>query len=171
MSEKKSDRVIAEKPSRLLGIALPIVILGYAVDQIVKKIAEGKLQTVGEAPFIPGILKLTYVENTGAAFSILQGKMPFFITVTSVVVIAVVWLMLRGYFKRTFSFVAISFVLAGALGNLVDRIRQGYVVDMFEPEFMRFAIFNVADIFLTLGGIALVLYVLFHREKQDGKQN
>jgi signal peptidase II len=149
---------------RFLLLALPVIILGICLDQAVKFWAAAVLKQADRV-LIPGILRLTYVENTGAAFSILRGSRTFFLILTAISLMLGFYALLFVKIRRV-GFWALSFVMAGAIGNMLDRIRFGYVIDMFEPIFVRFAIFNVADIFLTLGGITLALYILFwHDEK------
>jgi signal peptidase II len=145
-----------------LLLAPPIVIL----DQLVKRWAAETLQYSPSRPFIPGV-DLTYAENTGAAFSILSGPGArwFLVSVSTLAVIAIIAAVFKRWIDGLFGVVAISCVLGGAAGNLADRIFNGYVVDMFEFTFMRFAIFNVADIFITAGGIGFCIAVLLEARK------
>ncbi len=140
----------------------PAVIL---LDQAVKGWAQGSLRAVALSSFvqdrvlIPGILGLTYAENTGAAFSMLSGQ-PFAMGLISVLCIGLGWLLLRSYRLGTLSRIGAMLMLGGAVGNLIDRLFRGYVIDMFEFLFVRFAIFNVADAAVTAGAALLFLTML-----------
>lgn len=145
----------------MLGIVLAVLIaLMVGLDQLLKYLAVLYLKPVGTAPFIPGVLGLRYVENNGAAFSILAGKQTLLIVVTGIALL--VW----GYFlffKRPSNKVELAgmtLVLAGGIGNLVDRIANGFVVDFIDVLFMQFAVFNLADVFVCLGFALLIVGVL-----------
>ena len=141
-----------------------------AVDQIVKHLVMTSIGFGEHVPFIPYILELTYVENTGAAFSIFS-KHTWALALVSLVMSAVLALALwKGLFKHPFGKLALTLLLAGAVGNLIDRAFRGYVVDMFNVLFMRFAVFNVADICVVLGGIAGGIYYLFLMDKLEPKK-
>ena len=141
-----------------------------AVDQIVKYLVMTSIGFGEHVPFIPSILELTYVENTGAAFSIFS-KHTWALALVSLVMSAVLALALwKGLFKHPFGKLALTLLLAGAVGNLIDRACRGYVVDMFNVLFMRFAVFNVADICVVLGGIAGGIYYLFLMDKKKKKK-
>ena len=141
-----------------------------AVDQIVKYLVMTSIGFGEHVPFIPYILELTYVENTGAAFSIFS-KHTWALALVSLVMSAVLALALwKGLFKHPFGKLALTLLLAGAMGNLIDRACRGYVVDMFNVLFMRFAVFNVADICVVLGGIAGGIYYLFLMDKLEPKK-
>jgi signal peptidase II len=119
-------------------------------------------------PIIPNILSFTYVQNTGAAWSIFEGQMGFFTVITLIAVAVVTYLMIRYRNENKLFILGLSFVLAGALGNFIDRIRLGYVVDMFQTDFMNFPIFNVADMALCIGVGLIFIYTIFD-EKMKGK--
>ena len=141
-----------------------------AVDQIVKYLVMTSIGFGEHVPFIPYILELTYVENTGAAFSIFS-KHTWALALVSLVMSAVLALALwKGLFKHPFGKLALTLLLAGAVGNLIDRAFRVYVVDMFNVLFMRFAVFNVADICVVLGGIAGGIYYLFLMDKLEPKK-
>ena len=141
-----------------------------AVDQIVKYLVMTNIAFGDHVPFIPCILELTYVENTGAAFSIFSGH-TWVLALVSLVMSAVLALALwKGLFKHPFGKLALTLLLAGAVGNLIDRAFRGFVVDMFNVLFMRFAVFNVADICVVLGGIAGGIYYLFLMDKLEPKK-
>lgn len=133
-----------------------------AADQITKYITVANIPLYGAVPFIPGVVRFTYVRNTGAAFSSFQGQQWLFALVFAVFTVLVLW----EYFKSPMPFTkldrwCIAAIYGGALGNMIDRVRLGYVVDMIEAEFMTFPIFNVGDVFITCGCILLVIRLIF----------
>ena len=141
-----------------------------AVDQIVKHLVMTSIGLGEHVPFIPYILELTYVENTGAAFSIFS-KHTWALALVSLVMSAVLALALwKGLFKHPFGKLALTLLLAGAVGNLIDRAFRGFVVDMFNVLFMHFAVFNVADICVVVGGIAAGLYYMFLMDKLEPRE-
>ena len=132
------------------------------VDQLSKYITVANIDLYEKIPFLPGFLGLTYTQNTGAAFSTLEGMRWVFVIIFALVTAAILY----EYFKKpmpftTFDRWCIAAVYGGALGNIIDRIRLGYVVDMIETEFMVFPIFNVADCFICCGCIALMVHLVF----------
>ena len=131
--------------------------LTLAADQVVKALARG---LTGPVALIPGLLGLRYSENTGMAFSLLS-RHTWLLALLSAALIVAGWLALRRYRLGRLSRVAAMLMLGGALGNLIDRVFVGYVVDMFEVLLFRFAIFNVADMALTVGSVLLAATLLF----------
>ena len=145
-----------------IGIAL---ILG--LDQLTKYIAVLKLMRVRTLPLIPEVFHLTYVENSGAGFGIFQ-NFTWLLAAFSAVVAAI----LMGYVlwkkpKHPCLITALTFLCGGALGNLIDRVRLGYVVDFLDFTLIDFPVFNVADCFVTVGAILLAVYIIWFSE--DGK--
>ena len=138
------------------------------VDQLVKYLIVANIPLYGQAPLVPGIIKLTYVQNTGAAFSSFEGMMWLFVLIFAAFTVAIVW----EYRRRSFGFTGfewwcIAAVYGGGLGNMIDRIRLGYVVDMFRTEFMVFPVFNVADCFITCGCIAIMASQIIGMARQS----
>lgn len=140
----------------LAAIATGIVIL----DQITKALVVANIPLDGYVKAIPGLFHLTYIRNTGAAFSMLEGQRTFFLIITALFLGAIIYCVAKKVFSRPYLWIFAA-ITGGAIGNLIDRIRFGYVVDMIAVDFMNFAIFNVADIFLTCGAVVLVVYTLF----------
>lgn len=140
---------------------LIVAALLVVCDQLVKYWVVSNL-SLGEAMnVIPNVFSLTYYQNSGAAWSILQGQMWFFAIVTFVAVPLCIWLLWKNRRGSKFYSLALGLVIAGALGNFIDRMRLGYVVDMFQTDFMNFPIFNVADMCLTIGVAMVFIYALF----------
>ena len=141
------------------------IILLVILDQAVKYLVKTNIPLGGSVPFLPGILGLTHIHNEGAAFSMLTGARWFFVVLTVVFLGFGLWVLWKKKLRHPLGIWSWVLVLAGAAGNLIDRCLYGYVVDMFEVQFMRFAIFNVADIFVVLGGILFCVYYLFLHDK------
>ena len=147
-----------------------LVVALVVLDQVVKFLVRANIPLGGDVPFLPHILQLTYVQNTGAAFSLLEEHTWILTIVSLVVSVLLVVLLVKKVFPRPFAMAALSMVLAGAVGNLIDRALLGYVTDMFETLFMRFAVFNVADICVVCGAVMAVIYYLWLYEKYDKKE-
>ena len=128
---------------------------------VVQNIALGEIKS-----WIPNLVSLTYLQNRGAAFSMLQNQQWFFAVITLVVMAGAIWY-LHKHIEDSFWIVfGLVLIIAGGLGNFIDRISQGFVVDMFHLDFVNFAIFNVADSYLTVGVIVLMIAML--KEEMNG---
>lgn len=140
----------------LLAIAIVVI------DQITKHLVLTGIPLHGFVEAIPGLFHLTYIQNTGAAFSSFQGMGWLFAVVFVVFTAAVVWEFSNNKMGFTaFEKWCIAAVWAGGLGNMIDRLRFGFVVDMIAVDFMEFPVFNVADCFITCGCIALMVHLIF----------
>ena len=131
-------------------------------DQVSKYFVVLNIDLFEQVEFIPGLVSLTYVRNTGAAFSMLSGMRWLFIMIFVVITVLIV----VEYFKKPLPFTkferwCIAAVYGGGLANVIDRVRLGYVVDMIDVDFMEFAVFNVADCFITCGCIAMIISLIF----------
>ncbi len=151
---------------RWLAMVLLMTLI-VAADQITKALVRANIPYGTGVKVIPGVVQLTYVRNTGAAFSMLSGARWLFLVLVVVffaVLAVLIW-------KRVITAPAELWCLAaiggGAVGNAIDRALTGEVTDMIEPLFMDFAVFNVADIFITCGAAALVVYMLFFDRKKE----
>lgn len=138
-----------------------LVITIVLIDQITKYLSVSRLKELRSIAIIDGVFSLTYVENRGAAFGILQNQRWFFIVLTFIISIAMVYFLATHRQAPILLRVSIAFILGGALGNLIDRIRLGYVVDMLHFTLIDFPVFNVADCFVVVGTILLAYYILF----------
>lgn len=140
-----------------------LFVLGaVALDQWTKWLVVENIPLYGRVEFWPGVLSWTYTKNTGAAWSMLEGQRWLFILIFAVLTM----LLLLEYFKfsmpfNTFERWLIAAIYAGGLGNIIDRVRLGYVVDMIHTDFMNFPVFNVADCFITCGCITLMIHLIF----------
>lgn len=158
------------KPKRAFTTLLFLLVL-IAIDQYTKFLAVGRLK--GGEPFIllPGILELRYVENTGAAFGILKGGSALFFVIALAVSVFLFYLILRAPESRRYDPLRLDFcfIIAGALGNLIDRARLSYVVDFIYFRLIDFPVFNVADIYITCACIALMLLLMFYYDDSELK--
>ena len=143
---------------------MPYVLLSALIvvlDQWYKGFVVRSLGRVGaSAAFLPGVLRLTLVQNTGASWGILSGQTTLLLIVTALVCLAILCALLSEKPGASLGRLSFAFILGGAVGNALDRFLLGYVVDMFETEFVSFPVFNVADCFITVGAALLVLWVL-----------
>jgi len=139
-----------------------IIVLSVVLDQLSKWIVVTHLMPIGTHPFINGLIRFTYVENTGAAFGMMKGHRWLFLSVSSIAIVVMIIILFakRKTMKKTEA-VLLSFIIGGGIGNQIDRFAVGYVVDFIEFEFVDFAVFNIADSFITVGCILLLLYVIF----------
>lgn len=147
----------------ILLTAMVIALIG--IDQIIKYWAINSLQPKGSIDFIhfgkTEIFDLTYLENDGAIFGSMSGQRWFLIGFTAIVIAAGIFAMFKFLKRSKLLSIAVSLFVAGGIGNIIDRIRFGYVVDMFEFKLFKFAIFNFADICVTVAFVLLFVYGIF----------
>lgn len=138
-------------------------------DQWTKHLAVVHLANNNPLVLIPGVFELRYLENRGAAFGIMQNKIWIFAILTIIYLCAVVWIFFKIPRVKRYRMLHIIAVIltAGALGNFIDRIRLGYVVDFFYFSLIDFPIFNVADIFVVISFILLAICILFVYKDDD----
>lgn len=154
-----------------IALAAALVLVG--IDQLTKWLAVNYVKPEGTINLISfgdkEWLNLTYQQNTGAAFSILKDKQLFLIILTSIVILGVIILMLTKRVKKPVYVWSFSLIIAGGIGNLIDRIVHGYVVDFIDFRIIKFAVFNFADICAVVGTIILVLFY-FADEIKNSKE-
>ncbi|MFC2699365.1 MAG: signal peptidase II [Limosilactobacillus fermentum] len=138
---------------------LLFIVALVGLDQFVKYWVSANIALGTSHGFIPGLMNLTNLHNDGAAWSILEGQQWFFYLITLASVVVLAYLM-RQWRTNRWKMIALSLIMAGALGNFIDRVHQHYVVDMFELLPINFPVFNVADSCLTVGVIALIIIIL-----------
>ncbi|MGN0597683.1 MAG: signal peptidase II [Ruminiclostridium sp.] len=150
-------------------IALLAALALVGIDQLTKWLAVTILKPAGSVNLISiggkEWLNLTYVENTGAAFSILEGKQIFLIIITTVVIVGMIFMLLTKRVKSKPVIWSIALIIAGGIGNLIDRIFNGYVVDFVDVRIIRFAVFNFADICAVVGAALLILFIVIDEIK------
>ena len=139
-----------------IGVALCIFL-----DQISKVWAYSTLRLIDSIPIINGVFRLTYCENRGAAFGVLQNQLWLFAIITVVVIGAVILFMIKKKPKNKLLFLSLTLLTGGALGNFIDRIFRRFVIDFLDFCLINFPIFNVADCFVVVGAILLAIYILF----------
>lgn len=149
------------KNFRFIALLISFVIIGF--DQYFKQLAITYLSTRADfsVPIIKDFFHLTYVENRGAAFSLFEGKSVFLIGASVLISVVFIVVLLSNKVKSKFVMFAIALVIGGGIGNLVDRIARGYVVDYFDLRVINFAIFNFADCCVVVGTILIMIYILF----------
>ncbi len=137
------------------------------LDQAAKFFAAGLLSNVKTIPLLEDVFHLTYVENTGAGFGVFSGYTWMLTTLTVIIILAVIIYMLVKKPKNPWLVTALTFMMGGAVGNVIDRIRIGYVIDFFEFAFIDFPVFNIADCFITVGAVIFAIYVIFLSDKEE----
>ena len=133
---------------------------GLALDQWLKAYVTANIPLGQAQPLVPGLVELRTVHNYGAAWSSFSGQRWLLVAVTCCIVAAVAVLLARRVVRHPLGVAACTMIISGGIGNIVDRVRLGYVVDMFNLLFMEYPVFNVADIFVTGGAVVLVIYAL-----------
>lgn len=147
-----------------------IALLLIALDQLTKYLVRANIPMYGSVPFIPGVFDFTYIQNTGAAFSILAEHTWLLTLLSAVVVVIVALAVAKGFFRGRFGRFSAMLIMAGGVGNLIDRVLFKYVTDMIRTLFMDFPVFNVADCCITVGVVMLFIYVIFLMDKQEKKE-
>lgn len=149
----------------VLGAALLVL------DQWVKHWITVHLPLGETMPFLPGLVELRTVHNYGAAWSSFSGRRWLLLIVTGIIVAIVAWVLVRRIVRHPVGIAACFLILSGGIGNIIDRLRLGYVVDMFQLEFWQsYPVFNVADICIVLGCLLGAVYYLWLYEKYDKKE-
>lgn len=139
------------------------------IDQITKIITLKQLAPIGSVTIIENILSFTYVENRGAAFGIMQNSRIFFLIFTVILIGAIIYYTIKTKQNSKFYLISTSLIIAGGLGNFIDRLFRGYVVDMIEVTFIDYPVFNFADICIVIGAILFCVYMLFSKPENTEK--
>lgn len=164
------------KKHRIISLAASAVIL--IADQLVKYLVAANYELFYTTPIIKGLLEFCYLRNDGAAMGMLSGNRVFLIALPAVMIIAILFFEFSGKIKSSFLMWALSLVVGGGIGNLIDRIRFGYVVDFirFPVSFFNYS-FNIADCAVTIGAAMMIIYLIIDifrsnkSDKKDGKEN
>ncbi len=153
----------------ILAIAVNIVLI--AIDQLTKHLAVTRLKPLETVPLIKGVFSLTFVENRGAAFGILQGARWFFVILTLIVLAGLVYYYVKLPKTKVYGYVrgALVLICAGAIGNFIDRFFNGYVIDFLHATFIEFPVFNMADIYVVVGTALLFFLLLFFIKDEKEK--
>ena len=148
-------------------IALAAVALLVAADQITKYLISSRFETGESIHIIKGLLDFTYVRNRGAAFGMLANQRWVFLLLTTVIIAGICWLWCKGYIDHITGRISAVLIVAGGIGNMIDRIALGYVVDFIDVSpLFDFAVFNVADCCVTVGAAVMAVYVLFFLDEK-----
>lgn len=157
-----------QKAKQLLAAGAGVLAL-IGLDQWTKSLAVSHL--MGKDPYViwPGVFELQYLENRGAAFGMLQGRQGFFFVIGIIVLAAALYFFYRLPYRKKYLplGLCVAAIAAGAIGNMIDRLSQGYVVDFFYFCLINFPIFNVADCYVTVGAAALAVLVMFYYKDED----
>jgi len=145
----------------MLFYVLALVVL--VIDQVIKYFIHSSMYLGQSIPLLNGFVQLTYVRNTGAAFSLFLGFSPYLIVVGIAAVAAIIYFHFRSAKKDYYLQTALAFILGGSLGNLLDRILRSYVVDYIDFKF--FPVFNLADIMINIGVLLIIIRLI--KEEQD----
>lgn len=145
--------------------------LMIVLDQVIKFLVRANIPLGESVPFLPHIMDLTYVQNTGAAFSMLS-KHTWVLTLVSAAIVAVIAVLVaKGVLAGRLGKFSATLIMAGGIGNLIDRLFLKYVTDMFQTTFMNFAVFNWADCCVTVGAVLLFVYLLLFFGKDQKKED
>lgn len=151
--------------------AITVIVL-VLLDQITKWQALTKLKPIKNIVVIKGFLDFTFVENRGAAFGILSGRRVFFILLTVVVVVGIIYSFYKLPKTKEYNWLkcGLVLVLSGAVGNVIDRAVRGYVVDFLEVTFIKWPVFNLADIYVVIGACFILFLSLFVIKEEEKKE-
>ena len=150
-------------------LAAIIAIVAVILDQISKYIVVQNIGLYETVPFIKGFMSFYHTRNTGAAFSMFSDKRWVSMVFSFISMGLIVYMLIQEYRRHPLMNISLGMVLGGGVGNMIDRIRLGYVVDFFHTDFIDFAVFNVADCFITVGAVLLAVYVIFFEPRVEKK--
>ena len=152
------------------AISLAVIAVLTVIDRLTKYAAVSTVKIDGPKEFLFGLFNFTYVENTGAAFSMFSDKTDTLSLLTVLFLIAIFFILMKKMFESKYVNACLMLVFAGGLGNLIDRIAYGYVIDFIEPLFIDFAVFNFADCCITVGAFMLIGYEIYEIVKERKKK-
>ncbi len=168
-------KMLKIKKRTLLEYALysSIISLGIIFDQITKWLASEFLTKVETCPIIKGVIHLTYVENTGAAFGSFKDHRWIFMVTSSVMIVGLAVYLYFGYAETKLCAAAVAMIISGGIGNMIDRLAFGFVVDFIDFRIINFAVFNVADSFVCVGAALLAIAMIqdIRREAAAAKES
>lgn len=156
------------KNKNIWSVVMMIMIVAF--DQITKYIAKSYLYPDKAKDFMKGFVEFRYAENTGVAFSLFSGGRWIFIVLTSAVAIGILVYMFKRAQNNLWLYWTLGVLASGAIGNIIDRVYLGYVIDFINPTFVNFAVFNIADCAVTLGTISLIAYLVSDMFKKESKK-
>ena len=157
-------------------VSLAVIAVLTAADQLIKYFVLTYLKPIGEKLVIPGVLRFTYVENDGAMMGLFGGKAQVMMWITVVIIAVLLVLLLLKKINFGFNYCCLVAIIAGGIGNLIDRFRLGFVIDYIDVLFVKFYVFNFADCLITVGAFLIIGYQIYEiiretkgkKEKQNG---
>ncbi len=155
----------------MFAAAIVIAIASVVIDQLIKLYINGNIELYAERGFIPHVLSITHIRNSGAAWSIMEGKTWFLVLLPVVMIAAALWFMYRNRHGSKLALVSLGLVVGGGIGNLIDRVRLHEVIDYLKCEFIDFPIFNFADICVVVGAVLFCVYMFFFDETDKNKKS
>lgn len=163
--------MIKKLPRGTYFLMIGIILSGIFLDQLTKFLAVRYLAPVDTVPLWKNVLHLTYVENTGAAFGMMKDARWVFLILSTAAIVGIAVYLFFGYARGTLATVAFSMIVSGGIGNMIDRIALGYVIDFIDFRLIHFAVFNGADSFVCVGAGLLVLSLILDilHEKKEKK--
>ena len=144
--------------------AIIIAIVSAVADQLIKLYINGSLKLYEERSFIPHVLSITHIRNSGAAWSIMEGRTWFLVLLPVLMIAAALWFMYRSRNGSRLALISLGLVVGGGIGNLIDRVRMHEVIDYLKCELFDFPIFNFADVCVVVGAIMFCVYMIFFDE-------
>lgn len=155
----------------MLYVVILIAALSIFIDQILKLAVVNTLDVGQTIPVIDGVFHFTYIQNFGAAFSILQNRQSFLILITALAMAVMAFIAVKNINRNSrLTSVSLALIVGGGIGNIIDRIRMGYVVDFFDFRLIDYPVFNFADCCVVVGAIMLVVAILLS-ERHQKKEN
>lgn len=156
------------------AVSLAVIVVLTVIDQLTKYIAVNTVKINGPEEFLFGLFQFRYAENTGAAFSSFSDNTVILTVATVIILAGCLILLMSKKIKSMFTNICLMLIIAGGLGNVIDRIMHGYVVDFIEPLFIDFAVFNFADCCITVGAILMIIrqiYDIVSEHKKKAEKN
>lgn len=147
--------------------AIIIAIVSAVADQLIKLYINGSLKLYEERSFIPHVLSITHIRNSGAAWSIMEGRTWFLVLLPVLMIAAALWFMYRSRNGSRLALISLGLVVGGGIGNLIDRVRMHEVIDYLKCELFDFPIFNFADVCVVVGAIMFCVYMIFFDESDE----
>ena len=145
----------------MFAVSLIIAVVAAVIDQLIKLYINSSIALNEERGFIPHVLSITHIRNSGAAWSIMEGKTWFLVLLPVVMIAAALWFMYRSRHGSRLALISLGLVVGGGIGNLIDRVRLHEVIDYLKCELFDFPIFNFADTCVVVGAVMFCIYMFF----------
>lgn len=159
------------KENKIKIMFLPVICIAFltSIDQFTKFVIKSKFKLYESKELIKNIFSITYIQNKGAAWGVMQGRRIFFLILTALVVIGCFYILYNtiGNHKHIMLTISVTVLISGAIGNMIDRFKYGYVIDFFDFKLIDFPVFNVADIYVTLSMIFIFILLIFKYKEED----